>query len=143
MGTAGLDLVTKRIAESSLDEPVALAPGLRLELGHNSGVAFGALTGVPSWVLVLAISGLVAALGLAIWRGALTLPWPVAGLLLGGALGNLVDRVADGRVTDFIDPARWPAFNLADLAITAGVLTLLWSSVRGDASTHAAGLSER
>lgn len=143
MGTAALDLTTKRIAESALDEPVALLPGLRLELGHNAGVAFGALTGVPSWILVLVISGLLVALVFATWRGALPLPWPVGGLLLGGAIANLIDRVGDGRVTDFIDAARWPAFNLADVAITAGVLALLWASARGDERPQAAGLGER
>jgi signal peptidase II len=48
------------------------------------------------------------------------------GLLAGGAVGNLVDRVASGAVTDFIDFSWWPAFNVADMAITAGVLSMLW-----------------
>ncbi len=48
------------------------------------------------------------------------------GLLLGGAVGNLIDRVRDGAVTDFIKLPHWPAFNVADIAITFGVLVLLW-----------------
>jgi signal peptidase II len=47
-------------------------------------------------------------------------------MLLGGALGNLLDRVRDGAVTDFIDPVLWPAFNVADSCIVLGVLGLLW-----------------
>ena len=49
------------------------------------------------------------------------------GLLAGGALGNLADRIRDGAVTDFIDLPAWPAFNVADMAITAGVLMLAWA----------------
>jgi signal peptidase II len=51
--------------------------------------------------------------------------WPAVGLLAGGALGNLADRVRDGAVIDFLDPPNWPAFNLADVAITFGVALLL------------------
>jgi len=51
--------------------------------------------------------------------------WLATGLLLGGALGNLLDRLRDDAVTDFIDLPLWPAFNLADVSITAGVLVLL------------------
>ena len=50
--------------------------------------------------------------------------WLGVGLLIGGALGNLIDRVRDGAVTDFIDPPLWPAFNVADVAITAGVVVI-------------------
>jgi signal peptidase II len=51
--------------------------------------------------------------------------WLPTGLLLGGALGNMIDRAREGAVTDFIDLPLWPAFNLADVAITAGVVALL------------------
>jgi signal peptidase II len=52
--------------------------------------------------------------------------WLPVGMLLGGALGNLLDRARDGAVTDFIDPVWWPAFNVADACIVLGVLGLLW-----------------
>jgi signal peptidase II len=52
--------------------------------------------------------------------------WLPTGLLIGGAAGNLLDRVREGAVTDFIDFPAWPAFNVADMAITFGVLTLLY-----------------
>ena len=92
---------------------------------ENTGVAFGALSGrgwiVPALTLV-ALSGVV------IWfsfnadsQGA----WLPTGLVLGGALGNLIDRARLGAVTDFIKIPNWPAFNFADVAITVGVVTLV------------------
>jgi signal peptidase II len=54
------------------------------------------------------------------------LAWLPTGLLLGGALGNVIDRVRDGAVTDFIKLPHWPAFNVADIAITVGVLSLVF-----------------
>ncbi len=61
--------------------------------------------------------------------------WLPTGLLVGGAIGNLIDRLAHGAVTDFIKLPLWPAFNVADMAITFGVLALLWvlEGRRGDA----------
>ena len=56
--------------------------------------------------------------------------WVGAGLLAGGAIGNLVDRVRAGEVTDYVDLAPWPPFNLADVAITAGVLLLVFLYLR-------------
>ena len=52
--------------------------------------------------------------------------WLPVGLLLGGALGNLIDRAREGAVIDFIDPVAWPAFNVADSCIVVGVFSLLW-----------------
>lgn len=127
---AATDLGAKWLAERRLDTPISLLPGLHLKLGHNSGIAFGALDGVPSAVLVAAAACLVLALLAAIISRWQTLPWPPVGLLLGGATGNLLDRLADGRVTDFIELPRWPTFNLADIAITCAVLLLLWRVAR-------------
>ena len=56
--------------------------------------------------------------------------WVAAGLLAGGAIGNLVDRVRAGEVTDYVDLLSWPPFNLADMAITAGVLVLVYIYLR-------------
>ena len=127
---AAIDLATKALAEARLDDPVALLAGFELRLGHNSGVAFGFLDNAPWWLL----SGLALACGtLAVYvfaasgvRGA----WVALGLLLGGAAANLIDRVTDGQVTDFLDPPRWPAFNLADVAITLGVALFVIATFR-------------
>lgn len=132
-----LDVATKRLAESELGEPVALFAGARLEVGHNSGIAFGGLAGLPWWVLVLATACVLLGLLTAVRAGRLPIAWPALGLLLGGALGNVVDRVGDGRVTDFIDPPRWPAFNVADIAITCSIALILWQATRDDGRRQA------
>ncbi len=82
------------------------------------------------YVFVLALLAIAAAVIVVIARLARKLysvPWAIAlGLLLGGALGNLIDRLAAGAVTDFLKLPKWPAFNVADIAITFGVLALLY-----------------
>jgi signal peptidase II len=111
-----------------------LAPGERVDLTlgfdlarvANNGVAFGLLENARDGI-VLAVT--LTALGLVLaWFA--TNPgkpglWLGVGMLTGGALGNLADRIRDGAVTDFIDPPLWPAFNLADIAITGGVVILV------------------
>ena len=135
-----LDAVTKTWANGSLPlaEPRPVLGDLaRLRLGFNSGVAFGLLQDDGGLVTA---AGLVASVGLAVWLVRLTLnlaPRPHLvgwGLVLGGALANLLDRLPDGRVTDLFDlglgSTRWPTFNLADASIVLGVLLLLtmaWS----------------
>ena len=131
LGLAGLvvavDISTKTVAAQSLETPIALVPGLSLELGYNSGVAFGALSQLSPYLLVALSMGIAGGLAFAVWRQGLAVPWPAGGLLLGGALSNMVDRIEDGRVTDFIDVVRWPAFNLADVAIT---VALIWMALQ-------------
>jgi signal peptidase II len=105
--------------------------GLDITLVKNTGVAFGALSGSGALVLVavaLAIAGL-----LAYFAAHITQPWlwlPV-GMVFGGALGNLADRVRIDGVTDFIDPILWPAFNVADMCIVLGVLGVLYLAESG------------
>jgi signal peptidase II len=122
------DQATKAIAIASLErgEEVNVFLGLDMTYVRNEGVAFGALSGggpVLVIVIVLALSGLVTYFAL---NSTVPFLWLPVGLILGGALGNLADRARDGAVIDFIDPIAWPAFNLADVAIVAGVLGLLY-----------------
>ena len=126
------DLVTKALAEARLDDPVALGGGFEFRLGHNSGVAFGFLDSAPSWALAALALGCGALAVYVFARSGLRGAWVALGLLLGGALANLLDRVADGRVTDFLDPPRWPAFNVADIAITVGAALFVLASFRED-----------
>jgi signal peptidase II len=123
-----LDQGTKALATSLVDrgDRVEVLPFLAFENVRNEGVAFG-LGGDISAVLIGATIVLLVGLLvlLAIRGGSGWLVWLPAALLLGGALGNLADRVRDGAVTDFIDLPLWPTFNLADVAITVGVLLLL------------------
>jgi signal peptidase II len=125
-----LDQVSKAIVRSSLSvgEHVQLALGFSLTNTPNSGLAFGIGQG-ESFVLVVTVVALVLVL---IWfaldpsRPGM---WLAVGLLAGGALGNLADRVRMDAVTDFINPPLWPTFNLADIAITAGALGLVLISL--------------
>jgi signal peptidase II len=92
----------------------------------NTGVAFGALSGSGALVFVavlVAMAGLLAYFSAHVTDRGLWLP---VGMVFGGALGNLADRVRIDGVTDFIDPALWPAFNVADMAIVLGVLGVLY-----------------
>jgi signal peptidase II len=125
-----VDQVSKAIVTSSIamDHGEHLILGFKLTNTPNTGLAFG--IGQGSGV-VLAVTIVALALVL-LWfaidpnRPGL---WLAVGLLAGGALGNLADRVRADAVTDFIDPPFWPAFNLADVAITLGALVLVLSSL--------------
>ena len=124
----GLDQLTKHtIAQSSAAlQGRSVFLGIHLVHIHNRGVAFGFLSGggwaVPVFTLA-ALSGLLVFFTL---RGGRRGLWIPTGLLIGGAVGNIIDRLANGSVTDFIKLPLWPAFNVADMAITFGVLALLW-----------------
>jgi len=121
------DQALKAVVESNLapGEDVEVLGPLGLTLSHNRGVAFGlAGGGGPKLVLVAVVAlGLIAY----VFARNATRPWTwvAAGLLAGGALGNLADRVRADAVTDYIDVAAWPPFNLADVAISCGVALLL------------------
>ena len=93
---------------------------------RNTGVAFGFLSGGGSLVLVFTLAALTALIGYLAMRPERSLLWLPTGMLVGGAVGNLIDRVSMGSVIDFIKLPDWPAFNVADMSITFGVLVLLW-----------------
>jgi signal peptidase II len=101
-----------------------------LTLSHNRGVAFGIAGGAGATVVLLTLVAL-AAVGVVFARNPTRpLVWPAVGLLAGGALGNLADRVRAGAVTDFVAVGAWPPFNLADVAITVGVVLLALAFLR-------------
>jgi signal peptidase II len=131
-----LDATSKAWAEQTLGlyHPRPVIGGLfRLTLGYNSGVAFGLFANGGPWPAIL--SGIII-FGMVIWLLQLLrsgefpaqTAWPM-GLFFGGAIANFVDRLPDGRVTDFLDvgleAARWPTFNLADSFIVLGATILL------------------
>ena len=124
-----VDQLTKSWALQSLrDGPIDLFWTLRLRLTFNSGAAFSLGTGFPWLFVVLGflVLGVLAVLVLRadLGRG----PAGSLGLVAGGAIGNLADRVLrdhDGAVVDFIDLQWWPVFNVADASICAGVVLLL------------------
>lgn len=136
--TLAIDQITKSAALAALsDGPIELVWTLRLRLSFNTGAAFGLGRGLGG-LLVLAGVALVVLLIVAV-RGVST--WTVgvgAGLVVGGAVGNLADRVFrshDGAVVDFIDLQWWPVFNLADVAITTGAVVLVFLGSRSGGPT--------
>lgn len=98
---------------------------LRFLYVRNTGVAFGAFQGAGH-ILVLLALGVVLLLAVAFWRMIRESPWlsVALGLQFGGAIGNIIDRVRPGYVVDFIDVPKFPTFNVADSAITVGVILL-------------------
>ena len=123
-----LDQLTKAWVTSSIDRGDSNNVFLGIDLVNvrNKGVAFGFLGGGGAIVAVVTASALAL---LVVWfalHSDRSLIWLPTGLLLGGAIGNLIDRARLGAVRDFIDPPAWPAFNVADMAITFGVLSLVY-----------------
>jgi len=118
-----LDQAAKALAESELypGEQVDLIGPLDLTLAHNRGIAFG-LAGDGGGLLIAFTVISLCFIGWLFARDPQRSGmWVAVGLLVGGALGNLVDRVRADAVTDYIDVLGWPPFNVADIAITVGV----------------------
>lgn len=128
-----LDQITKQLALDHLDTPIHLVEdAISLRLTFNSGGAFSLLQGASSFFLVATI--IIVALILLWARRIEETTWAIGlGLVLGGGLGNLFDRLlrdTGGKVVDFIDFHVWPVFNLADAAISLGVIYILYLSFR-------------
>jgi signal peptidase II len=123
-----LDQVTKQIAVNSIDraETINVFFGIDLTNVRNTGVAFGALSGGGALITALTLSAITLLIVYFAVRADTPWLWLPVGVIAGGALGNLADRARDGAVIDFIDPALWPAFNLADAGIVIGILGLLY-----------------
>jgi len=135
-----LDQATKAAVVASLEpgERVDVALGFELARVTNSGIAFGLLNDVGKEpVLAITGGGLALVIGWFALAAATPGLWLGIGLLVGGALGNLADRIRDDGVTDFLDPPLWPAFNLADVAITAGVAVVALIALSAPAKTPA------
>lgn len=137
------DQITKQLATAylALHDPVPVVPFFNLTLMHNTGAAFSFLADGGGWqrwffvVLAVAVSA-----GIVVWLKRLgpgqTWLAVALALVLGGALGNVWDRVVLGYVVDFIDVYygswHWPAFNVADSAITVGAIMLVIDALRGE-----------
>lgn len=127
-GVLVLDQVSKALVRANV-EPGSrdgLLPGVDLVNTRNTGVAFSLFEDSGAVLIVFTVVAMVAVIAFFLTRPERPGAWLPTGLLLGGAIGNLIDRVRDGGVTDFIDLPRWPAFNVADMAITAGVVVLMF-----------------
>ena len=131
-----VDWVTKAVATVTLDDrPVELGTILTLRLSRNPGVAFGLGDGLPGPVIITLTAVVTVVMAVAALRGAF--PSRVAaGLVVGGAVANLGDRVLGGSVVDFLDLGWWPSFNLADVALCVGCGLLVLGSVREPDATN-------
>ena len=136
LAVVGLDQLTKFLVVSNLAEGEShrLVDGvLRLSHIRNSGAAFGTFRGFSGLLALAAVVGVIVIIGLLVQR-----PSPMTGvgaaLVAAGACGNLLDRLfrgpfGRGTVVDFVDPRFWPAFNVADSAITIGALLIVLAGV--------------
>lgn len=124
----GLDQLAKHLIRTGIPigEERKLFIGIKLVHVRNTGVAFSLFSGGGTVVLVITLAALGLLATYLARRPERPWLWLPTGLLIGGALGNLIDRLVHGAVTDFIKFPLWPAFNVADIAITFGVLSLLW-----------------
>jgi signal peptidase II len=137
-----LDQLTKHLALTGLDDgPIDLVGPVELRLTFNDGAAFSMGSGRTSLIALVAlvVSAFLIRQGLKADRTPMAVGY---GIIVGGALGNLVDRALragdgflGGRVVDFVDPGAWPVFNLADSALWVGIGTLViatWRDGRAD-----------
>lgn len=138
-----LDQLSKYVVSNFLRlyETVAVLPFFSITLLHNPGAAFSFLAGAGGWQRWLfTLIALVVSIAIIVWLKRLPAAdkWQAAALslILGGALGNVMDRLRLGYVVDFLDfyyqQWHWPPFNAADSAITVGVAMLLMTTLRGD-----------
>ena len=134
-----LDQATKALVRShvALGDRDGVLPGVDIVHVRNNGVAFNQLASGGVLVTIVVGAALLALLAYFATHLDKPLVWLPTGMLLGGALGNIVDRARDGAVTDFIKLPAWPAFNVADMSITFGVLVLLYVIERGGAARRA------
>lgn len=135
-----LDQITKQWVSQSLGlmDAIPVTPYFNLVLAHNAGAAFSFLAGAGGWQrgffsLIALVAAVVIVHLLRKHYGEKMFSLALV-LILGGALGNLIDRVLFGHVIDFLDfyvqAWHWPAFNVADMAISAGAGLLIWDSLK-------------
>lgn len=141
-----LDQITKLvILETVMNPPrvIEVTPFFNLVLVWNRGISFGILDSDVTWIpLVLSLLAIVITGILVVWlrRTERSLAAVAIGLVIGGAVGNVIDRVRFGAVVDFLDfhafGWHWPAFNVADAAITTGVALILLDSLFESRGKH-------
>ena len=128
VGVVVADQISKAIVRSQISrfEEHELFLGIKLINTRNTGVAFSMFSGGGPLVVIIVCVALAALIAFFITHIHTRLVWLPTGMLIGGAAGNLIDRVRDGAVTDFIDFPWWPAFNVADICVTLGVISLIY-----------------
>jgi signal peptidase II len=139
------DRVTKWWMVHHVDEaqfPIHVMPSFNLVMTWNHGVSFGMFSGVDARIVLIAMT-LAVTVGLCVWlwREQIAVNAFALGLMIGGATGNIVDRLHYGAVADFLDVYwqhyHWPAFNVADSGICVGVMLLIAHSIWGKEQDNA------
>ncbi len=128
-----LDLITKTIIRLKIGvgESIDLFPWLGITNIPNWGVAFGMLQFEwMRWIFVIIALGVAIIIAYSCKHNKLTSHFVIWGLIMGGAIGNALDRIFVGTVTDFINLSFWPAFNIADTALTIGIILLIIHAFR-------------
>ena len=130
----GIDLISKWSIVHWVMVPPRVIPVtgfFDIVLVQNTGVSFGMLSGAPDWLLILLQSAIAAGVLILITRVNSRMMAVALASILGGAMGNIIDRLQDRAVTDFLDfhvgNWHWPAFNIADVAICFGVGLLFYA----------------
>ena len=128
VGVIVADQLSKAIVRGRISrfEEHELVLGIKLINTRNTGVAFSMFSGGGPLVVIIAFVALGALLAFFFTHLHKRLVWLPTGLLIGGAAGNLIDRIRLGAVTDFIKFPHWPAFNVADICVTLGVISLIY-----------------
>ena len=143
--TAGLDQTSKWLIVFGLNlqagDAHTLLPFLDITLLWNRGISYGLFDAADAQAILIAVTSSVIALFIFMARRLTSKVMRASyGLIIGGAVGNLVDRIVHGAVVDFISPHvagyYWYVFNLADIAISLGVALLFYDMVRGSSSDH-------
>lgn len=146
---AGVDIGTKWFVTAVVMDPprrIPVLPFFDIVLVYNRGISFGMLGDLGKWgplILSGLATGIIALLVVWLWRAQNRGEAFSLALVIGGALGNVVDRLHDGAVTDYLDlyagPYHWPVFNIADIFITVGVLCLLTVSLQSQSGENSKG----
>jgi len=121
--TIGIDIASKAWALNALADHGKRIGSITLRLVHNHGVVLGMGAYVPAAAIIVLTASIATAVAIAAWRGAIRPPF-AAGLVVGGAIANIVDRLTGGSVIDFISIGRWPVFNFADVFLLVGIVLL-------------------
>jgi signal peptidase II len=138
----GIDVASKIWASAALADTDRSVGPVTLRLIHNHGVAFGVGAFLPAASIVIVTASIATAVAVAAWRGTIVAPI-AAGLVVGGAVANVADRLIGGSVVDFIDIGRWPVFNLADVFVLTGIALLALRTAPEPRSPLGAAIRDR
>jgi len=131
-----LDFITKRLIEAYVQpyEAINIFPFLRIVHIKNPGAAFGMLSGLSNYIFIFISILAIIFISVYLHKTNKKLEVFSLSLILGGAIGNLIDRITIGKVTDFIDffidDWHWPAFNVADSALTVGICLFILANIK-------------